>query len=102
MSATSDEQGVPAGETPEVRRNLTTDVLAYALGAATSDVVTDAYGGIKAAGKAVVDKIRDRGPEADPPAHDNDSAELVTALGVCLPAHRRRDHTHATRPCRGS
>ena len=73
----SDEQGVPADK-PEVQRNLTTDVLAYALGAATSDVVTDAYGGIKAAGKAVVDKIRDRGPEADPPAQDNDSAELVT------------------------
>jgi hypothetical protein len=74
MSATpSEEQGVLAGETPVAQRSLTTDLVAYALGAATSDVVTDAYGGIKAAGKAVVDKLRDRGPqdqEPDPPGAD--------------------------------
>jgi hypothetical protein len=63
--------GAPASEPPEAQRSLTSDTIAYALGAVTSDVVSDVYGSAKAAVKHVVAKIKNEPPKApDPPVND--------------------------------
>jgi hypothetical protein len=73
----SEQPGVPAAETPqETQRSLTLTIIETAAAVKLLDeAVPDGYAIVKGGIQKAVDKIRDRGPEADPPAQDNDSAE---------------------------
>jgi hypothetical protein len=82
----SEQPGVPAAETPqETQRSLTLTIIETAAAVKLLDeAVPDGYAIVKGGIQKAVDKIRDRGPEADPPAQDNDSAELAP-LAVSAP-----------------
>jgi hypothetical protein len=65
----AEQRDVPGGETPhEVQRSWVTVVEAAVAGA----LATDVYNDVKAAGKAVVDKIRNEPPTAPPSGSASD------------------------------
>jgi len=75
------EQAVPVDQASEVsQRSLPSDVLAYALGAATSGVVSDVYGGIKALGKAGWAKLHDE-PDAESKAGEGQGSDPDGSAG---------------------
>ncbi len=62
------EQAVPAGETQQVaERSWLSDVGWFAAGAVTNGVVSDVYGGGKAAAKDAWGRVTGKGEHPEPP-----------------------------------